>query len=203
MLRRGIRITLLIFAAVAASAGAALAQCPDGTPPPCGRGAAPVRRDPPLDERAWLILPFVNTGGTPEAAMLVQASVSLLYQDLARWQDVRVVPDARGVGQYDVTLSLQDADARSLPVRLLERLGVGRREQGVELAWGAERRGLAWKALLPPTRASKSAAALWQPAREQPWMRERLSAHWSPRRRLRASAGWRRSESSVLARRAP
>jgi hypothetical protein len=56
------------------------------------------------------------------------------------WEAYGVVPDRRGVGHYDVTLSLQDADARALPVRLLERLGVGRPEQGVELAWRAERR---------------------------------------------------------------
>jgi len=56
------------------------------------------------------------------------------------WEAYGILPDARGIGRYEVTLSLQDADARSLPVRMLERLGVGRREQGVELAWSAERR---------------------------------------------------------------
>lgn len=63
MRRPAICITLLAAAGVVASNGVALAQCPDGTPPPCGRAATPVRRDPPLDERAWLILPFVKTGG--------------------------------------------------------------------------------------------------------------------------------------------
>ena len=56
------------------------------------------------------------------------------------WEAYGIVPDGRGIGHYDVTLSLQDAEARALPMRLLERLGVGRREQGVELAWSAERR---------------------------------------------------------------
>ncbi len=56
------------------------------------------------------------------------------------WEAYGIEADARGIGRYEVTLSLQDADARSLPVRLLERLGVGRGERGAELAWAAERR---------------------------------------------------------------
>jgi hypothetical protein len=56
------------------------------------------------------------------------------------WEAYGIVADARGFGRYDVTLSLQDAEARSLPVRVLERMGVGRREQGVALGWAAARR---------------------------------------------------------------
>ena len=56
------------------------------------------------------------------------------------WEAYGVVPDGRGIGRYEVTLSLQDADARSLPVRVLERLGVRRGEPSVQLAWAVERR---------------------------------------------------------------
>lgn len=139
MLRLAIRITLLAGTAVVISAGVGLAQCPDGTPPPCGRGAAPARRDPPLDERAWLILPFVNTGGSPEAAMLAQASVSLLYQDLARWQDVRVVPDDR-VADLVRTLSPAERGRPGLQsaLTLARRVGAGRLLLGDFLALGGQ-----------------------------------------------------------------
>jgi tetratricopeptide (TPR) repeat protein len=57
------------------------------------------------------------------------------------WEVYGARPDERGNGRYEVALSLQDAAARSLPLRLLERMGVRRAgAQGVRLEWTAERR---------------------------------------------------------------
>ena len=75
------------------------AQCPDGTPPPCAgaKTAVPVRRaNPPLDDRAWIVLPFDNTTRAPDIDWLRDASVELLYLDLSRWNDIHGV-DARRV----------------------------------------------------------------------------------------------------------
>ena len=129
----------LAIATLLAPAREVFAQCPDGTPPPCGRGTAPARRDPPLDERAWLILPFTNTTGATDAAMLTQASVSILYQDLARWQDIRVVPDDRVA---DLLRSLPAAE-RGRPglqsaLGLARRVGAGRLLLGDFLALGGQ-----------------------------------------------------------------
>ena len=129
----------LAIATLLAPAGEILAQCPDGTPPPCGRSVTPVRRDPPLDERAWLILPFTNTTGSADAAMLTQASVSMLYQDLARWQDIRVVPDDRVA---DLLRSLPAAE-RGRPglqsaLGLARRVGAGKLLLGDFLALGGQ-----------------------------------------------------------------
>ena len=139
MLRNAVRCSLLAGATLFLPAGAALAQCPDGTPPPCGRSAVPARRDPPLDERAWLVLPFINTAAVPEAAMLSQASVSLLYQDLARWQDVRVIPDDR-VADLVRTLSPAERARPGLQsaLGLARRVGAGRLLLGDYLAVGGQ-----------------------------------------------------------------
>ena len=72
----------------------AAAQCPDGTPPPCRIAAnTPARRDPPLDERTWLVLPFTNTARNAEAELIGAASVNLLYQELSRFTDIHVISD--------------------------------------------------------------------------------------------------------------
>lgn len=76
----------------------AVFQCPDGSPPPC-RGAAPatprLRPAPPLDARTWIVLPFENVARATDIDWLRDASVNLLYLDLSRWRDIRVVDDER------------------------------------------------------------------------------------------------------------
>jgi len=66
------------------------AQCPDGTPPPCAGRA--VRA---LDPRGWVVLPFDNVSRDPASAWLADATANLLYLNLSRWQDLRVVDDER------------------------------------------------------------------------------------------------------------
>lgn len=74
------------------------AQCPDGSPPPCrSAGPAPAARrpPPPLDPRTWIVLPFENVARVADIDWLRDASVNLLYLDLSRWRDIRVVDDER------------------------------------------------------------------------------------------------------------
>ncbi|MDO8665041.1 MAG: hypothetical protein Q7J79_00390 [Gemmatimonadales bacterium] len=73
------------------------AQCPDGTPPPCGRSGAAVRPPPPESERRrrFLVLPFRNLSRTSAHDWLVEASPTMLADALGQWTEVSVVPDDR------------------------------------------------------------------------------------------------------------
>jgi hypothetical protein len=129
---------LLFLGAVASGAStAAFAQCPDGTPPPCRAAATAARRDPPLDERTWLILPFENTSRSADADVLRQAGLSLLYQELARWSDVRVISDDR---VNDLIRALPEAQRSPLGLEaartLARRVGAGRVVIGDYVALG-------------------------------------------------------------------
>ncbi len=97
MLRRAVFLAVPFLAL--SSARLAAWQCPDGSPPPC-RGARaanpPARRPaPPLDERTWIVLPFENVARVADIEWLRDASVNLLYLDMSRWRDIRVIDDER------------------------------------------------------------------------------------------------------------
>jgi len=80
---------------VSVHARVALAQCPDGSPPPCsGRsaGAVPSAAD---RGRRFLILPFRNLTRSPGQEWLIEGSPVLLGDALRQWQEIRVVPDER------------------------------------------------------------------------------------------------------------
>jgi tetratricopeptide (TPR) repeat protein/TolB-like protein len=84
--------------ALAFPVGEALGQCPDGTPPPCRSSAAavPTRRpSPPLDDRTWIVVPFENVARVADIDWLKDASVNLLYMDMSKWTDIRVIDDER------------------------------------------------------------------------------------------------------------
>jgi tetratricopeptide (TPR) repeat protein len=68
------------------------AQCPDGSAPPCRSSRPPP---PSLDQSTWIVLPFANVSRAPELEWLRDGSVNLLYLDLSRWQDIRVIDDER------------------------------------------------------------------------------------------------------------
>lgn len=72
-------------------------QCPDGTPPPCGRSGAALRPPPPERERRrrFLVLPFRNLSRTSAHDWLVEASPTMLADALGQWTEVSVVPDDR------------------------------------------------------------------------------------------------------------
>ena len=90
-LRAGAATVLLLWTATTARA-----QCPDGTPPPCGNASAAAGRNlPPLREDTWIVVPFTNVARTGDLEWLRDASVNLLSLDLRRWTDISVVDDKR------------------------------------------------------------------------------------------------------------
>ena len=116
------------------------AQCPDGTPEPCGRPRpAPVRAAIPIDTRTWIVLPFENLARAAELDWLKDASVNLLYMDLSRWSDVRAVDDKRvadylrevPAGRSGQRLSLGDG------LGIAKRAGAGRLVMGEFLKIGS------------------------------------------------------------------
>ncbi len=129
------RLAAFALVLAVASAGGLEAQCPDGTPPPCAgaRPAPPPRRtNPPLDERSWIVLPFDNTTRAPDIDWLRDASVELLYLDLSRWNDLRVV-DARRVADF---MREVPAAAGSAKLSLNDALAVARRAGAGNLVMG-------------------------------------------------------------------
>ena len=107
------------------------AQCPDGTPPPCrGIAARPARVAAP-DPRTWIVLPFSNVTREPTADWLRDASVNLLYLNMSRWQDIRVIDDGRVA---DLVQTLPEAQRASLALNsglaLARRVGAGRLVMG-------------------------------------------------------------------------
>lgn len=77
------------------AAPSARAQCADGSVGNNCRTAVAVRRDPPLDDRTWIVLPFANITRASDIEWLSAAAVNLLYVDMSRWTDLRVVDDGR------------------------------------------------------------------------------------------------------------
>mgnify|MGYP007070628936 FL=1 len=81
------------------SAAILRAQCPDGTPPPCGvriltRPAVSVP-SPSVRARRYLVLPFRNVTRLNQQEWLVEGSTTMLSEALGRWQGGTVVPDEK------------------------------------------------------------------------------------------------------------
>ncbi len=108
--RAGALALLLALASIRTSA----AQCPDGSPPPCGHAQ-------PLDDNRWIIVPFQNISRAPDAEWLGGASVNLLYLNLSQWRELRVVDDGRVAdllrARGGASLGLADAIALARRVR--------------------------------------------------------------------------------------
>src|SRR2546427_9283219 len=95
--RHGAVVGALLSALVMRSAAA---QCPDGTAPPCRRGApeAAATSRPPAERdraRTFLVLPFRNLSRTADYQWLVEASPTMLADALGQWTELTVVPDER------------------------------------------------------------------------------------------------------------
>src|SRR5256714_3025966 len=95
--RPGVVVGTLLSALVVRCARA---QCPDGTAPPCRRGAAEaaVTPPPPAERdraRTFLILPFRNLSRIADYQWLVEASPTMLADALGQWTELTVVPDER------------------------------------------------------------------------------------------------------------
>ena len=126
---------LILLAAVAIATPAA-AQCPDGSPPPCRaqtvQSAAPRRVNPPLDERTWIVVPFDNLARSSDVDWLRTAAVNLLYLDMSRWRDIRVIDDERVADLLRETPEVTSAQAMSLNsgLAVARRAGAGRLVMG-------------------------------------------------------------------------
>src|SRR2546422_4287244 len=95
--RHGAVVGALLSALVMRSAAA---QCPDGTAPPCRRGApeAAATSRPPAERdraRTFLVLPFRNLSLIADYQWLVAASPTMLADQLGRWAEVIVRPRLR------------------------------------------------------------------------------------------------------------
>ncbi len=86
-------------AAVPAFSVPAVAQCPDGTPPPCSAPRRAPRRAPPPDpaqrRRSFLVLPFRNLSRAADQNWLIEGSPVLLADALSKRTEITVVPDER------------------------------------------------------------------------------------------------------------
>ena len=134
---RGSRPLMEISIAVGALLlpGLVRAQCPDGSPPPCA-AQAPVRRAPPLDDRMWLVLPFENVAKGRDLDWLPDASVNLLYLDLSRWQDIRVLDDERVADLLRSARTPPGALGLADGLRLAKQVGAGKLVMGDVLGRG-------------------------------------------------------------------
>lgn len=129
--RRGL---LLACSLLALALPTAHAQCPDGAPPPC-KGIVPValrRANPPLDPRAWIVVPFTNVTKAQDLDWLRDASVNLLSLDLSRWTDISVVDDKRVTDLIRELPTARGTQALSLNdgLALARRAGAGRLVMG-------------------------------------------------------------------------
>lgn len=130
------RVPALAILALALWNARAFAQCPDGTPPPCksasSASALARRANPPLNVRAWIVVPFGNVMKAQELDWLRDASVNLLSMDMSRWTDISVVPDKR-VGDLMRELAASDG---MRPLTLNDGLSVARRAGAGMLVMG-------------------------------------------------------------------
>ena len=96
------KVGLAVAVSLAAPSGVS-AQCPDGSPPPCGvrpsvrPGVASVAAPPTASDRSrrFLILPFRNVSRQPDQDWLVEGSTTMLVDALGRWKGITVVSDER------------------------------------------------------------------------------------------------------------
>jgi TolB-like protein len=112
------------------------AQCADGSPPPCraAAAAAPARRaNPPLDDRTWIVVPFDNLANASDVDWLRNAAVNLLYLDMSRWRDIRVIDDERVA---DIIREVAEANTPSQNVSLAAGIAVAKRAGAGKLVMG-------------------------------------------------------------------
>lgn len=87
-----VRHNVLVIVLTAISARIAVAQCPDGSPPPCRTAAAPAPAGRvPVDENLIAIFPFRITGTSTDAASLREGAMDLLALALDEQAGLRVV----------------------------------------------------------------------------------------------------------------
>jgi eukaryotic-like serine/threonine-protein kinase len=140
---------LVLCVCAAARPSVLLAQCPDGTPPPCrggtSAGGITRRANPPLDERTWIVVPFENVTRAQDIEWLREASVNLLYLDMSKWRDIRVIDDERVADLVRETPETRGGQAMSLQagMAVARRAGAGQLVMGDLLKVGSRTRVVA------------------------------------------------------------
>lgn len=90
---------VVVAGLLALTAGTAIAQCPDGTPPPCrtarrAGGAARAVPSPEARARRFLLLPFRNVTRGAAQDWLVTGAPLMLGEALGQFRDLEVIPEA-------------------------------------------------------------------------------------------------------------
>lgn len=138
--RTNVRVAVLATALLIPGTSAD-AQCPDGSAPPCRGASAPAasrRVNPPLDDKTWIVVPFDNLAKSEDTEWLRSASVNLLYLDMSRWRDIKVVDDERVADLLRETPEAAASTNLSLNAGLAvaKRAGAGRLVMGDVLKLG-------------------------------------------------------------------
>jgi len=106
------------------------AQCPDGSPPPCGRHA-------PLDTARYAILPFAHRAGSQQSTLDGADCAELLTEGFARWIEVRLADKTR---VYDALARHGARAPFRIPfdtaLAIARRLGAGRLVMGQLWSFG-------------------------------------------------------------------
>lgn len=99
-------------------------------------------RVPRIDERTWIVVPFDNLARTEDVDWMRTAAVNLLYLDMSRWRDIRVIDDERVADLLRETPEASGASNLSLNAGLAvaRRAGAGRLVMGDLLKIGSRTR---------------------------------------------------------------
>jgi tetratricopeptide (TPR) repeat protein len=128
--RTGAWVVATVLALLVGLSTLVSAQCPDGSPPPCGRRA-------PLDTARYAILPFAHREGGQQSTLDGADCAELLTEGFARWTEVRLADRTR---VYDALARHGARVPFRIPldtaVAIARRLGAGRLVMGQLWSFG-------------------------------------------------------------------
>jgi len=123
-------ISAVVLALVVGLPALASGQCPDGSPPPCGRRVA-------LDTARYTILPFAHREGGQQSTLDGADCAELLTEGFARWIEVRLADKTR---VYDALARHGARAPFRIPfdtaVAIARRLGAGKLVMGQLWSFG-------------------------------------------------------------------
>ncbi len=123
-------IVAVVLALVVGLPTLASGQCPDGSPPPCGRRVA-------LDTARYAILPFAHREGGQQSTLDGADCAELLIEGFARWMEVRLADKTR---VYDALARHGARAPFRIPfdtaVAIARRLGAGKLVMGQLWSFG-------------------------------------------------------------------
>ena len=123
-------ISAVVLALVVGLPTLASGQCPDGSPPPCGRRVA-------LDTARYAILPFAHREGGQQSTLDGADCAELLIEGFARWIEVRLADKTR---VYDALTRHGARAPFRIPfdtaVAIARRLGAGKLVMGQLWSFG-------------------------------------------------------------------